>query len=179
MISQEARAGVDLLFTRAARATLTGGRDDAIDIAPMPHGKPAPFTEKHMVVLTISSYVFRLLTIFHVNDDVATRNYFLRGNTQNDFFEIFTEIGNLCCGTMNRELGKHFPHLGMSTPDILENKSMPFLDALKPGYVSRHHMLLNNTVSLHATLCLCAYGAIDFTVSRVEMEDAAGALEMF
>ncbi len=179
MISEPARQSVDLLFTRAARANLIVSPADAIEVTALPASRKFEPPESQIVVLTIASYLFRLLTIFHVDASKVNEGYFVRDESERSFFETFGEIGNLCCGAMNRELGKFFPHMGMSTPYVLDRKCLPFIASLAPGYLSHYRIEINNTVSLHATLCLCAYGDIDFRVDPAVAEEETGALELF
>jgi len=178
-ISESAKQGINLLFTRAAKTNLALSAGDHVEITPLPGNKLFAPPEKQIAVLTIASYLFRLLTIFHFTADRATTTYFGRENADTSFEEDFGEVGNLCCGAMNRDLHKHFLHLGMSTPDFLASHCLPFLTELKPGFISQHKITINDSVSMHATLCLCAYAPIDFRVDEAEAEDETGALEMF
>ena len=179
MISEQAKNGVNLIFTRAARANLALTPSDTIAIEQLPGIQTADTAEKRILVLTVASYVFRLLTIFHINNDAATENHFTRSDPERVFGEVFRELGNLCCGAMNRDLGKHFLHTGMSTPYLLESQCLAFLNALKPAYVVQHRIVINDSVVLHATLCLCAYAPIDFRVDTQMAEEATGELELF
>ncbi|APR04768.1 hypothetical protein [Thauera chlorobenzoica] len=179
MISEQARQGVDLLFTRAVCANLVMNPSDTIDIATLPPSHRFDPPESRIVVFTIASYLFRLLTIFHVDAGKANVDYFARGGSGRPFFEVFGEIGNMCCGAMNRELGRFFPHMGMSTPSVLDRKCLPFIGTLDPAYLAHYRIEINRTASLHATLCLCAYGDIDFRVDPALAEEESGALELF
>jgi len=179
VISEDAKKGVNHLFTRAARANLTLAPSDTITIEQLPGTAIVDTPQQRILVLTVASYVFRLLTIFHVNNDAATESYFTRSDPERVFGEVFSELGNLCCGAMNRDLGKHFLHTGMSTPYLLESQCLAFLKALKPAYVVQHRIVINDSVVLHATLCLCAYAPIDFRVDSEMAEEATGELELF
>jgi hypothetical protein len=151
----------------------------SVVIEPMPGKKVVETPEKYLVVLTISSYLFRLITMFHVNNDKHMAAYFTKADAGKKFEEVFFEMGNLCCGAMNRDLGRYIPHLGMSTPYMLESKCLPFLKELKPGYLSQHKITIDDAVTFHATLCLCAYGPLDFRVDMSAPEEETGALELF
>jgi len=179
MISEQARRGVSLIFTKAATNNLTVAPSDQIQIERLDgHGLVMP-SEKHIVVLSIASYVFRLLTIFHVDIDAATEAYFTRSGAAGAFGDCFGEIGNRCCGAMNRELGRYFQHLGMSTPAMLDAQCLPFLAELKPTYLDHHRIRINDTLTLHATLCLRAYAPIDFNVDHQAAPETTGELELF
>lgn len=179
MITENVKHGIDFVFTKAAKANLAVNSGDHVEITALPVGKLIETPEKNIVVLTISSYLFRLLTIFHVDPDKGTQAYFTKGESGANFFEVFSELGNLCCGAMNRDLGNYFPHLGMSTPYVLDSKCLPFLKELKPNYLSQHNIVINGSVNMHGTLCMCSYAPIDFRVDMSIAEEETGALELF
>mgnify|MGYP001172379632 FL=1 len=179
MISEHAKHAVNAIFTKAAKANLTVNPEDSIEISQLSDTRLGDLPGKDIVVLTISSYLFRLLTIFHVNPDKATAAYFVKPDSERQFHEVFGEHGNLCVGAMNRDLGNHFLHLGMSTPYALESKCAPFISELKPAYVSHHRIGINADISLHATLCLCAYKPLDFRIDTSCQDEETGELELF
>jgi hypothetical protein len=179
VISEQAKKGFNQIFTRAARANLTMEPADTIAIEALASGPIVETPENRIVVLTVASYRFRLLTLFHVGSDKATADYFTRSDPGRVFAEVFSEKGNLCCGAMNRDLGKHFLHTGMSTPYLLDSQCIPFLKELKPSHVAQHRIAINGSVVMHASLCLCAYAPIDFRVDTESAQEATGELELF
>ena len=179
MISEQARKSVNQLFVSAAQAHLAMAPGDSVEIVALSDSRLIEPPEETLVVLTVASYLFRLLTIFHVDPKGPAAPYFDRSEAGRPFCDVFDEIGNMCCGAMNRELGKHFPHLGMSTPYVLSSKCMSFLAELKPGYLSQHRVEINGTVMMHVTLCLCAWGDIDFRFDAATVEENCGELELF
>ena len=181
MISHQAKQGIDYIFVKAAKATLVLDKNDECSINTLPDDKGDLFREKEIVVLTISSFLFRVLTIFHISDDPETKKYFLKNTTNKSktFSEVFSEVGNLCSGKMNHELLRYFPHLGMSTPYMLSSRCLPFLNELKPGYISRHDIRINGSAHLQATICLCEYAPVDFTVDKNIVVEETGELEFF
>lgn len=179
MISQQAKQGIDYIFAKSVKANLALSPGDVCDIQMLSGNKSGEFSEKSIVVLTITSFLFRVLTIFHVDEGPEMRNYFLKGVTDKTFLEVFSEIGNLCAGSMNRYLLHHFPHLGMSTPYILDGRCIQFINELNPGYLSRHAITINDSVRLQATLCMCVYAPIDFVVDKSVTEEETGGLELF
>jgi hypothetical protein len=179
MISARAKQAINHIFTRAAQTNLRLGSDDSVDISHLPESSLIEPPAAHLVVLTIVSYRFRLLTLFHVNDDRASRDYFGRNDLEKPIFDSFGETGNMCCGAMNRELGRHYPHLGMSTPYVLDSHCIRFISSLKPGYLSQHQIVINGSLTLHATLCLCTYGEMDFEAEFIDTPEPTGSLELF
>jgi len=179
MISQQARQGVEFIFMKAANACLVRNPGDSCVVTPVTGSNVDEFPERTIVVLTISSFLFRLITIFHINENPANTDYFTRGTAGKTLIEVLSEIGNLCCGAMNRDLLHHFPHLGISTPYVLDSKCMAFLSELKPGHVSSYEITINHTVQMHVSLCLCEYAPIDFAVDMTIAREETGELEMF
>ncbi len=177
MISEQARRGIDHIFIKAARTRLALGCGDTCDIEPL--GGVGEMPEKNIVVLTLSSILFRLLLIFHIDENPATRSYFVKDASDKSLAEAFSELGNLCCGAMNRDLLSHFPDMGTSTPYLLSGRCASFLGELKPGYLSHFAITINGAVELHASICLCAYAPIDFVVDMRAVEEETGVLEMF
>jgi hypothetical protein len=179
MISENAKEAVNELFARAARDTLGINPTDTIAIQRIHGNGIVERPGSRLVILTVASYTFRLITLFHVDADAATTAYFSRSAPDRDLEEVFGEIGNLCCGAMNRELGRYFPHTGMSTPYTLESGCIRFLQELNPSYVSCSRIGINDELSMHVTLCLCAYAPIDFRVDRDVTPEETGVLELF
>jgi len=179
MISEQAIQGVEQIFTRAAAANLVMAPADSIVIERLPGTGVVKTPEKQIVVLTVASYTFRLLTIFHVDENGRSADYFTRSDPARAFREVFGEIGNLCCGAINRSLGKHFLHTGMSTPYFLESHCLAFLNELKPAHLAQYRITINDSLVMHATLCLCAYAAVDFRVETEIAAEATGELELF
>ena len=179
VISASSKEGVNFIFANAVRAHLVVGGNDCIEVEQLPETALIHPPEDFLVVLTVASYVFRLLVVFHLNGDRVTADYFANSNSALSLTESFGEIGNLCCGAMNRELGKYFLHMGMSTPHLLESKSFSFMDDLKPGYVSQFKIQINKSIFMHATLALCAYAPLDFRVDKTAALEATGELELF
>ena len=179
MISADARQAISSIFARAARAHLAMSPTDGVEISVLEEGAIVAHPEAQIVVLTVASYRFRLLTLFHLGGDPATVAYYSRGDSARDYSKVFCEVGNLCCGAMNRDLGKYFTHTGMSTPDLLEGCCLPFIAELEPGYLAQYRMVIGDAVVVHASLCLCAYAPIDFRFSPDEVAEATGELELF
>ncbi|MEI7430131.1 MAG: hypothetical protein WCL27_06710 [Betaproteobacteria bacterium] len=179
MISEKAKQGLDLIFTRAARVCLATEASDSVAIEPIYGARTIAAPQEHILVLTIASYVFRLLIFFHLDKDENTKNYFTRCNPDLRLNDVIGEFGNLCCGAINRDLGHHFPHTGMSTPTLLKNQCIPHLPELNPSYISRHEIVINHSVRMQATLCFCAYSTIDFSADATTIQEVSGELELF
>ena len=179
MISSHAKDSIERIFHKAAQARLLLDSGDVCEIVAIPQGVADAMSEGNVVVLTISSIVFRLLLILHFDEDASTREYFAKDAANGAFQEIFSEIANLCCGAMNQELLQYFPDLGMSTPYVLSARCVPHLQELKPDYLSSYAITINQSVQIAATVCVCAHQPIDFVADVSAIEESCGELELF
>ncbi|MGF6775216.1 hypothetical protein [Paraburkholderia sp. GAS334] len=179
MISHHAKESFERIFYKAVRARLPVDAGDVCEIVPVGEGHAQGKPADNVVVLTISSIVFRLLLVLHFDEDDTTRDYFVRNADGPSFREVFLEICNLCCGAMNQELLHYFPDLGMSTPYVLSARCLPHLEELKPGYLSSFAVTINGAVQLGATVCVCAHAPLDFIADVAAAEETSGELELF
>lgn len=180
MISAHARDSFERIFRKAAQARLPLDAGDLCEIAPMAEASAGASKDSQVVVLTISSIVFRLLLILRFDEDESTCAYYLKDATdEGSFQEVFLEICNLCCGAMNQELLRYFPDLGMSTPYVLNARCLPHLHELRPALLSSYSVTLNGSVRLAATVCVCAHAPIDFIADTSAIEETSGELELF
>jgi hypothetical protein len=179
VISAHARDSFERIFRKAAQTRLPMNADDACEIAPIADAVSGATKDTQVVVLTISSIVFRLLLILHFDEDDTTRRYYLNDADERPFQEVFLEICNLCCGAMNQELLHSFPDLGMSTPYVLNARCLPHLRELKPALLSSYSIMLNGDVRLAATVCVCAHAPLDFIADTSTVEETSGELELF
>ncbi|RFU45038.1 hypothetical protein [Paraburkholderia sp. DHOC27] len=179
MISGHAKDSIERLFINALKARLPRQSHHSCEIVAAGERGARQLPDAKVVVLTISGLVFRLLLILHFDEDERTREYFAGEVTERPFQEDFLEICNLCCGAVNQELLHYFPDLGMSTPYVLSASCLPYLEALKPQLVETYSVTINDTVTLGATLCMCAHAPIDFVAETSAIEDTSGELELF
>ncbi|ODP33677.1 hypothetical protein [Pandoraea sp. ISTKB] len=192
MISAHARDSFERILHKAARTRLARSVDAPCDIAPLgvrhsakgdasvqDDGVALTVRHANVVVLTISGIDFRMLLVLHFDEDDATKAYFVGDDQDKSFREAFLEISNLCCGAINQELLRYFPDLGMSTPYVLSARCVPHLMQLKPNHLASWDITLDGSVSLAATLCVCAHAPLDFNAEVSETQDSGGELELF
>lgn len=179
MISEQAKDSIERIFRQAAQLRLTVDSGDACEIT---HGaRHDGAADGNLIVLTISSIVFRLLLVLHFDNDDATRAYYL-GAAEATLGERLLEVCNLCCGAMNHQLLEYFPDLGMSTPYVLSGHCVTYLDQLKPDFLASYRVTVNGAVQLGATVCVCADAPVDFVANVAELAEVAesvGELELF
>ncbi len=193
MISHPAKDSIERIFYKAAQTRLPLHAGDACTITPLAPeaalasglgtggylgGGAAP-PDPQVVVLTISSILFRLMLVLNFDTGEATRGYFLKDEAQGAFPEVYAELANLCCGAMNQELLNYFPDLGMSTPYVLSARCVPHLENLKPAYLGGFEIVVGASARITATLCVCAHGPIDFVADVSAHEESSGELELF
>ena len=184
MITDRAKASFDRLLVSSLESGMPVA-GASVDVEPLKElGK---LKEKKIVILTVSSYLFRAIAIIYFKPDAATRAYFNRNAeegapplTDDEFYDRISECGNVCCGALNRDLGPFFPHVGMSTPNIIDKDCMQYVDLLGCGLTKHYQIVLNGELTMYASLCVADYGLVDFHVDpAVEVEVDTGELEMF
>jgi hypothetical protein len=184
MISQPAREGFDHLLTRALQASLAASDDPPCDINLI--GNLDATGASTMVVLTVSSYLFRLIVMIHFSPDRTTREHVARINhialdemSEQSFHDAIAECGNICCGILNRDLGAIFPHIGMSTPNIIDTRCAAYLGMLNGGHIQHFEVNIAQAPMFHVSLCVCEYADLDFTVDVNDVGADTGELELF
>jgi len=181
VISARSMQNLESAFHKAIKANLLREDDDSCEIASIESGSPDQYSERQLLLITISSFVFRLIVIFRIIDNPVTRAYYMRVNTTQQLDEVFAEVANMCGGSLSRELSYQFSHLAMSTPCVLNSQCMEFLDDLRPEYVARYGVTINDSVQLQATLCMCCSRPIEVAAptGTDEADTGAGELEFF
>ncbi|WP_347554611.1 hypothetical protein [Robbsia sp. KACC 23696] len=185
MITERAAESFRRIFEKAALTRLVvqpGDRCEVIVQGQAPHAQ----TAERAVILTISSIVFRLMLVLHVQDNARSRAYYLREDSAVSFDDSFLEVANLCAGAINQELLRDFPDLGMSTPYVLGPQCELHFDSMKPDYLCRFAVDVGGDaegevapVRLAATLCVCTDATLDFATEIDMAEAGGGELELF
>ena len=164
------------VFERCAQASLARSQDDVFEIAAAP---TASLGGDFLLIITTSSFSFRLLTIFHVEDNETNRAYFVPASSGVSLQEGFAEVANMCCGALNREIGPCFPHLAMSIPSRLSARCVEHLPQLNADYIGRFTININSAVRLGVTLCMCCTAPVEIPLTQNSVQQSGGELEMF
>ena len=184
MITERAKTSFDRLLVSSLKSGMpVGGASVSVESLK----ELGKVKQSKIVVLTVSSYLFRAMAILYFNPDAATRAYFNRGAEDGappladaEFYDRVAECGNVVVGALNRDLGTFFPHVGMSTPNVLDKDCMQYLDLLGCSLTRHYRIVLDGELTLFATLCVADYGLVDFHVdTAVEVAVDTGELEMF
>ncbi len=138
-----------------------------------------------VVLLTISSYQFRLIMLIHFSADAKTYAHFDSINKlaatemgEQAFIDAISECANMCCGNMNRDLARVFTHVGMSTPNIIDRRCVDYLERLGDGYQRHYRLQQPDGPNFGVSICLNAFAPLDFALDVAEAEET-GELEMF
>jgi hypothetical protein len=184
MITTSACEGFDYLLKQGIKNHLVNQESDSYEILAV--DDVASAYEPHLVVLTISSYLFRLMVFIHFTADEPTRVHLAKlskisANDMNErvFMDAICERANMFCGAMSRDLVLSFPHVGMSTPNVVDRRCASHLHLLNPAYVRHFKVDVNDTASFRVTLCVNDYDKLDFRVDKMAAEVDGGELEMF
>ncbi|GJG96279.1 hypothetical protein [Cupriavidus pauculus] len=179
MISTQARHSLERVLHRAVQSRLVLQPDDACTLAHVDAAPSVGMPDDVVVVLTISSMGFRYMLFLRFPADAGTADYFAHGDAS-QLHDALLELGNLCCGAINQDLGRHFPDLGMSTPYVLAGPSLRHVDSLKPDYRADFDVIIGTSARLGVTMCLFTRVPVDFHVGEaVEEASSDGELELF
>ncbi len=187
----------DLSLLRMLQKTLDQALSESIkdknwDIRPC--DSMADIEQGYSVVITISSFKFRVITLLHVNLDQQTRQLVadtagtkLQDLNDTDFIDYLFEMGNSLCGNLKRLLQNTCPPLGMSTPNLLPHASLAFdelLDLKHSAHVTARTS--PNEPSLFGASVLVALShETNFVVDNISYTEASndfdnsGELELF
>lgn len=184
MISNRARDSFDQMLTLGIKASMGGTTPDACKIEILADFKE--IRETNVVMLTVASFVFRLSVLIYFSSDDGARAHFARINNidpseMNDqaFLDVIRECGNICCGTLNRELARVCPHVAMSTPNIIERECVNHLESLNGGHLQHFRATVDGGKQFYVTLCVRDYADIDFDWTMIEETTIAGEMEFF
>jgi hypothetical protein len=184
MISQRATDSFDQMLVLGIKASMgsASSEDCVIEVLP----KPQDIQETQVVMLTVASYVFRLLVLVYFSPDEATKAHFadithVDPSEMNEqaFLDVIRECGNICCGTLNRELVRVFPHVGMSTPNIIERECVSYLEALQGGHLQHFRATKTTGQNFYFGICVRDFANIDFEWAPAEEVVEAGEMEFF
>ncbi|MBS7779271.1 hypothetical protein [Acidovorax sp. CCYZU-2555] len=182
MISSSACESLDRMFVHSLQNTfftLSGERAEVTQVA-----QSAPDSGSQMVVLMIAAHTFRLVMALHF-PKAADAMRFLAPDSQGDdagpqaFRDLMSERGNMCCGMVNREIGRFFAHTGMSTPHIIDSRSGPFMTALPHAYATHWRIAVDAQLHIDASLCIHNRAPMDFEWHADAQEEVTGELEFF
>lgn len=179
LLSAQTTRNIADAFHRAVGSALVRNTGDACSIVPATGPDLGINPARKLMMITLSSFSFRLLAGFQISQDQSTHDYYTSG-THSTLEEVFAEAANMCCGAFGRELASRFKHLAMSVPYGLESPCLAFLSALEPRFQASCDITINAAAQIRATICMYCSRSVEFTPPAVmEVNHAGGALELF
>ena len=142
--------------------------------------------ETRLAAITLSSYLFRMMVLISFSDDAATRQHIattirrpVADMTDKEFLDAISEMANMGCGALSRALSTVFPHIGMSTPNLLDWRCASYLDLLRHGHLRQFTATINSAPLFHVYSCVSEYADLDFAYASSAEAESTGELEMF
>ena len=179
MLSAQTAKNLSDAFQRSVQTTLVRNAGDTCLIHPSGGPTPEKNAAAKLLMITLSSFSFRLVTVFRIPQEQRTRDYYTAG-AKNTLDEVFAEVANMCCGAFGRELSAQFKHLAMSVPYGLEAHCLDFLATLQPCFQASFDVTINDAARIWTTLCMCCRHPVEFTpAAAVETSHAGGELQLF
>ena len=187
MISERAKFGCNSLLSRCLGDSLRSSVFPAWTMVPL--NNETEISHRQFIMLTISSYDFRMVVLLHFSRSAPLMKYvadMLKLSPevleQSRFDDYLAELGNTFCGAFKRALGNFFPYLGMSTPNVLFSESLKYVKTWPVEYETHLRAHDGGQVAFYGSLYVTSSGNLDFHVkelsSRVD-DVQTGALEMF
>lgn len=150
---------------------------------------PKDFQSQRFILLTVSSYDFRLMVLLHFSVNDSSMKYVADRLKQSvadlplpQYYDYLSEIGNNFCGSVKRDLCQFYPHLGMSTPNQLGRESLSHVKSWPVEHEAHVKAQGADGVEFHGSIYVSAFGDLDFDFQvSVKQEEAVemGALELF
>ena len=183
MISQNAQHSLGKMLQHAIKTSLLASPQDPISIESV--ADTEQFSSTQIVILSVSSYFFRLMVLIYFTPDDVTKAHFAAINRMSiatmdaqAFSDAISECGNICCGSLNRDLASRFPQVGMSTPNIIDKRCAHYLGALGSSHQQHFDIVIPDGPRFQVSLCINAFEDLDFVIDTSE-EHINGELEMF
>lgn len=102
--------------------------------------------QSNCIILTISSFRFRVMCILHLNLDDKIKSFLadayntkVNEITEDKLVDYLLELSNSFCGHVKRYLQDTCPPLGMSTPNLMDSDTLVFdkiLDVHHEAHIS-------------------------------------------
>jgi hypothetical protein len=187
MISQRAKTGFENVLHRCLEESLRTEAHPAWQMHSV--ADPSDISTQRFMMLTVTSYDFRLMVLLHFSCDKASMKYVADSLELGAaelpmirYYDFLSEIGNNFCGTIKRELGEYFPHLGMSTANHLDRGSLKHVKSWPVDHDMHIKAHAEEGAVFYGSLYVSSFGELDFDLAqRSESENAVemGALELF
>jgi hypothetical protein len=189
MISPRTIKTLEDAFSQSLRQTAALSANSNIQIRQGSLGAALPAEQRKLLALSISSYSFRIITLFEFRIDADTAAHFAKLFRQSDenisehaLADALSEFVNMICGTANRFIASDIRRTGMSTPFVLETTCRAHLQMVKPEQIRGLNVCIDDALHFDIVLgiCLSKGTTLDFEVDLSVQEEASGGeLELF
>lgn len=186
MISQRAKNGLEHLLHRSLEESVRTELHTSWQLQLV--AEPNETSAQRFIMLTLSSYDFRMLVLLHFSTEEASVKYAadslklsVTEFPEARYHDFLAELSNNFCGAFKRELCQYFPHLGMSTPNQLDWESLKHVKSWPVDH--EIHIKANDEggAEFHGSLYVSSFGELDFEMTQQPTEEIeeTGALELF
>lgn len=154
----------------------------------------ASISQGHCIVLTISSFKFRVMCLMHLTLNKTTKQMVadacsmkLEDLDESAFLDYLLEMSNSFCGNIKRMLQNTCPPLGMSTPNLLDRSCLAIDNVFKVTHQSHCNAVADYSEPplFAASIFVSLQNPQDFQLPHyqdIEAEsevDNSGELELF
>lgn len=189
-ITQNSVSSLEWLFEKSVKEnSITGSTDSCAITRPTIPLVAKGEKNRKLIVLNISSYIFRVVALFDFDLNEVTAEHLAKvlrspsgGLKGQSLLDAYAEFVNMICGTVNRQLSSEFRHVGMSTPLFLDGECANYADILKPAKTLQFDVAVNDATrfKISVFVCIAKNSTLDFHVDRFVTEEASsGELEFF
>ena len=146
MLSEHAKNSLDAIVAGALRDSLPLTPADRLHIERLPADDLHEPAASASLAQLIGGFSFRLLTALHLEEAA----------------EELVQAGQHCCQRIGDSLQQHFAGLGVARPQWQQAGLGTLVRRLRPAHVVQHRVWVNQTVVMHASLCVNAYLPLHF-----------------
>ena len=189
MITPRTLSTLESVLNRSLKETGTLPEDDRLELVRQSAASNTTSETHRLLVLTISSYAFRIVALFEFQIDERAEVHFAKlfrseedRLTGQHLGDALSEYVNMVCGTINRLISSPTRQTGMSTPFGLETTCMAHIQKIKPEETLAFKATFSGGVHLDIVLCLCTAGnsTLDIEANiETQEESTSGELELF
>ena len=189
MLTARAISSIEWLFEKSIHDNSVFSPTDRCVVTSLSEKAPAIDDDKHLVLINISSYAFRIVALFSFNNNAATAAHFSKISHNTDktlcdqlLLDTYSELVNLICGAVNQRLRNEFRHVALSTPFVLAISCVQYISMLNFSMTRSINVVINESVDFNVIVGVCVDNntVLDFDIDRAEQQDiSCGEIELF
>ncbi len=175
------------IFNSNFRLALTTSEDDFFEFHDKGSMEKEDINLSQFYILTIVSPAFRVFILLHFSQNEITKQYVakrlgmpLSSMEEHHHYDFISEISNIFCGSIKRDLNVASPTLGMSTPNLLQNRSIHYIHRMPIDYHTHACAMHNQQTLFYASLYISVSGEIHYEAGGSHNDAvSSGELEFF